>query len=388
MDPISIVFLVIGCVILGAEACAYVKKKFFHHKEEQHKGGMTIKADELTMDGDFSQLSGENHNKDPSADANNHISGKNVEITITNSSKSMDHLSATYEKRGGSEVGKQLASDLTRIVSPVSDIVEVAEVIERGASKFKWSFGPKHKDKKKEYEKQDHSIVELDDVISVDDTSDMEPVQLFSKGGRLYAASSDSNRTSPVPEKYTIESPDTSNVFIHPVILYSKNPSVWDNPAFAAQNDSGHGRSPATKEKILHARKCDNLVAQQTLSNDSNLTQRSLSEPDLIAPIREFITPHIHINGVHSCDASPRHSPVPPHKTFAKSKLREESHVIASESGVSNASRDYAYYSDSIEGSVRHPPLLKLGKNKVQQDPDIFASESYAHLYGETDVWV
>ena len=306
MEPISISLAVVGCVIIGAEICKYVKKKISHRTEERHNAGVTIKADELTMDGDLSKLAGE-ANKDSSIDANNnHMHGKTVKITIINNSSSMEHLSATHQERGGSEVAKQLAGNIMpSLISPTAALsTAVGGVIEKNASKIKLH-NPfkKHKEKKKE---DDERPVEKYKDWYMDDESGMEPVMLFTKDGSLFYAPNDSDRASP------------------------------------------------TLESRFHGTRFD-LVAKKTASGESSLSQKSLSEPDLAICAKglKFITPSIHTDGVRSCGASPGHSPILSCKPFVasveKSKLHKCSDAVDSEDESKERSNEPSVFGDHVE---------------------------------------
>lgn len=142
MDPISITFLVLGVVIIAAEACKYIKNKFFHHKEKSNGETMVIKADEFHMDGnnliklvrdsqDYS--SGD---RDDDGEAHN-IHATNLKITYKVHSSSMERITHSQAERGGSKVAEDVAHVVGGIASPWSGVTNiVSNILEEGVSRL------------------------------------------------------------------------------------------------------------------------------------------------------------------------------------------------------------------------------------------------------------
>ena len=139
MDPISITFVVVGAVIVCAEAIKYVKKKFFHRTEEHHHDAMVFKAEELTMDSnELLKLAHLNDDATAVADDHHHsmMHGRNIKITVARNIRSVDHMGSTYQERGGSEVAQKITEEiLPSMASPCFEIAHVAGTLYDKVSK-------------------------------------------------------------------------------------------------------------------------------------------------------------------------------------------------------------------------------------------------------------
>ena len=126
MEPVSIAFIAVGSVIVIVEIVRYVKKKFFHHKEDRHEDGVTIKADELTMDSEaFLKLT---TNQDDTAEhtpssASSVMHGTGVRIKIRSNHTSVEETIITQRERGGSEVARDLVHAMPSTSSTAVSII-------------------------------------------------------------------------------------------------------------------------------------------------------------------------------------------------------------------------------------------------------------------------
>jgi len=144
MDPISIAFLVIGAVIVAAEAFRYIKHKFFHHKEENYGETVTFKAGELNMDSsDLIKLAKHGHNEDynPENLESHNMFGKDIKITFKTYGASKERTSYSHSERGGSKVAEELSHAVSSLASPWSGAANiVGNVLEVGADHLQNSF--------------------------------------------------------------------------------------------------------------------------------------------------------------------------------------------------------------------------------------------------------
>ena len=390
MGAEAIVFLVIGLVVIVVDICRYVKQKFFHKVEEHHEEGMTINADELTMDGkdllklthwnrevEFAQVSEFGGNNQ-----NGTMYGKNVKITFKNNSSSVDHLRASHQERGDSKIAEQIVGNiLPSMISPHSEISNaVIGVIKENFSKIKWKNPFSKRDDKKQQDNDDignHDKSEM--YMARDDYTEMhmEPTRLCVKAIPKVTWNEDVGKS-------TIDRVASSKVSFD-------LPEEHAGASASSECDSVSTPRYNDNSMLPFSSSCSSPISQSeynphNMHNNTSHNYETLSYS--VSPsyshqaLGSVKNPNIHDSGSVSCDVSLHSSPVWERKSSisAPSLLHSKLYNDYGTHGMVSGGNNGASTSHQEGKSSQHC-------RKFYEDPDIMASESTlgskVELYGD-----